>query len=145
MRFLRKQDLTQEATLLRTPLPEYPPGTFLRTENGCFYVVRLKSGTAVRYAVLTDRVLQSYNPVKVVEASEAHPAVAKLRVLGKLKFRDGSLLYSQASGRMYLVSEHKLRHIVNPDWLSHLGFKREEAVWVSLDEINLHEKGEPLN
>jgi hypothetical protein len=61
-----------------------------------------------------------------------------------MKFRNGSLLYSQASGRMYLVSANKLRHIINPDVLTALGRKRSAAVWVSLDEINLHEKGEPL-
>jgi hypothetical protein len=62
-----------------------------------------------------------------------------------MKFRNGSLLYSQASGNMYLVSDNKLRHITNPDWLTYLGARRADAVWVSLAEINLHEKGEPLN
>ena len=120
----------------------YPPGTFLRTENGYFYVVKLSTGRTVLYSILTTRVLDSWRPVKVVFAPEES---INIPVLGKLKFRDGSLLYSQASGRMYLVSEHKLRHITNPDWLAHLGFSRQDAVWVSLDEINLHEKGEPLN
>jgi hypothetical protein len=126
-------------------LTEYPPGTFLRTENGVYYVVRLKSGRAVRYKVLTERVLESWNPHAVVNTSEDHPAVKSLSVLGRLKFRDGSLLYSQATGKMYLVSEYKLRHITNPDWLDHLGLRRQDAVWVSKDEINLHEEGDPLN
>lgn len=62
-----------------------------------------------------------------------------------MKFRNGSLLYCQADGKMYLVSENKVRHITNPDVLPNIGAKREDAVWVSLEEINLHEKGVPLN
>lgn len=62
-----------------------------------------------------------------------------------MKFRNGSLLYSQASGKMYLISENKRRHITNPDWLDALAFNRSDAVWVSAAEINLHEEGPPLN
>lgn len=119
----------------------YPPGTFIQTEKGWFYV---KDGST-RLTILTDRLLDSYNPIRVVTTTEGHPAVAPLRVAGKLKFRNGSLLYSHASGKMYLISQGKLRHVTNPDVLTELGFKRSDAVWVSLDEINLHERGEPLN
>jgi len=62
-----------------------------------------------------------------------------------MKFRNGSLLFSQSTGRMYLVSEGRLRHITNPDVLAALGFTRSDAVWVSKSEINLHEMGEELS
>lgn len=94
---------------------------------------------------ITDRVLESWAPQRIIETSEAEPAVQRLRVSSKMKFRNGSLLYSQASGKMYLVSDSKLRHITNPDVLEGLGAQRDDAVWVGMDEINLHEMGEPLN
>jgi hypothetical protein len=71
--------------------------------------------------------------------------VSSYRVAGKMKFRNGSLLYSQASGKMYLVSEGKIRHIRNPDILTLIGAVRDEAVWVSSAEIKLHEEGETLD
>ncbi len=62
-----------------------------------------------------------------------------------MKFRNGSLLYSQADGKMYLISDNKARHITSPDILTGLGIRRQDAVWVSEDEIKLHEEGAPLN
>lgn len=122
-------------------ISSYPPGTFIRTEVNTYYVLN----ESKRLPVNTDRILDSWNPNKVVETREDHPAVKRLKVGVPLKFRNGSLLYSHASGRMYLIVNGKLRHITNPDILDALGYHRSEAVWVSLDEINLHEKGEPLN
>lgn len=126
----------------KTPnnLTFYPAGTFLHTEQGYFYVVKPDK----RFRFITERCMQSWNPIKIIEASEQDAAVKRLRIASKMKFRDGSLLYSHASGKMYLVSNHLLRHITNPDWLPHLGFDRNEATWVSEAEINLHELGAPL-
>lgn len=124
-------------TLRRT---EFPPGTYLLTEKGYFFV----QSTTKRYRFSTRRVLDSWAPQRIVEASEAEPGVKKLKVAAKMRFRNGSLLYSQANGKMYLISENKRRHITNPDWLENLSLNRRDAVWVSDDEINLHEEGEPL-
>lgn len=132
---MKRQSKTQKT------LSEYPVGIFLETEKGYFYV----SAPGKRMKFTTKRVLDSWSPQKVVQASESWPAVQRLRVSSKMKFRNGSLLHCQADGKMYLVSEHKLRHIKNPDVLDGLNRKRTEAVWVSEDEINLHEKGEPLD
>lgn len=120
---------------------ELPRGTFLKTEAGYFYVMSLTS----RYKFITKRVLDSWSPQRLVELPESHPSVTNLKVFSKMKFRDGSLLYSQANGKMYLVSDKKLRHIVSPDILTSLNLKRNEAVWVSEAEIKLHEEGAPLS
>jgi hypothetical protein len=117
----------------------YPDNTFVHTENGYFYIP--KQGT--RYRLLTKRVLDSWAPHRVVETSEV--ALATYRVAAKMKFRNGSLLYSQASGKMYLVSGNKIRHVRNPDVLPLIGAERSEAVWVSSAELKLHEEGEPLD
>lgn len=122
-------------------LKEIPAGTFIRTEKGYFYVY---SNTR-RYPFPTLRCMQSWSPQRVLKLSEDTPAVKKLKTIGKMKFRDGSLLANLADGKLYLVSEKKVRHITNPDVLVNLGIDRYRAVWVSDAEIKLHEEGEPLN
>lgn len=124
--------------LLPSEPVEYPSGVFIHTEKGYFYIVSPDK----RFRIITQRVLNSWSPQVVIETTEV--AVKKYRIAAKMKFRNGSLLYSQSDGKMYLVSNNKLRHIVNPDVLPRLARTRSEAVWVSQDEINLHEKGEVL-
>lgn len=122
-------------------LSEYPSGTFIQTEKGDFYV----HSTTERYRFITKRCLNSWSPHRIVKTTEDHPAVKKLRIIAKMKFRNGSLLYSQPDGKMYLVSEGKLRHIISPDVLSQLSMERKEAVWVSEEEIKLHQMGRELS
>lgn len=122
-------------------IERYPAGTYVQTERGYFYILSDKK----RLPISTKRCLDSWNPIRLVQSSEDHRAISSLIIGLPLKFRNGSLLYSQASGKMYLISQGALRHVTNPDVLSALGFRGREAVAVSLDEINLHEKGEPLN
>lgn len=124
---------------LPTTPQKYPDGTFLETEKGYFYI----AAPGKRYRIITKRILDSWAPHRVAASTEA--ALSSYRVAAKMKFRNGSLLYSQASGKMYLVSANQIRHIRNPDVLHLIGASRNEAVWVSAAEIKLHEEGEPLD
>lgn len=117
-----------------------PPGSFIKTEAGLFYV----HTPGKRKKFISSRVLDSWSPPRVLELSEKHKNVASLVLVGKMLFRDGSLLYHSATGSIYLVSGFKLRLIDNPDYLSLLGVKQHDAVWVSSQEIQLHEMGENL-
>lgn len=128
-----KQSKTQ------TTLTEYPQGTFVKTEKGYFYIVSSNK----RFRFISKRVVDSWAPQRIVETTEEN--LSKYRVGAKMKFRAGSLLWCQADGKMYLVSDNKVRHITSPDILSGLGAKHHDAVWVSLEEINLHDQGDPLN
>lgn len=119
----------------------YPSGTFISTEQGYFYVVN----PTKRFRITTQRVLDSWNPARVVQASEGDDAVKRLKVgVTKMKFRSGALIQNQEDGKLYLVSDNKLRHIQDPDWLAALGASRNDAVWVSKSEIEIHDMGEPL-
>lgn len=118
---------------------EIPVGSFIKTEKGYFYV----QSSNRRYRFTTDRVLQSWSPQRIIECSEDNTAVMKLKIFAKMQFRNGSLLYSQSDGNMYLVSENKLRPITNANWLNY--FDRKDAVWVSQEEMNLHDMGAPLS
>lgn len=132
MRLFKKKRLPTSPT-------KYPNGTFIETEDGYFYIAT----DTKRYKITTRRVLDSWSPHRVTQSTEA--ALSKYRIASKLKFRNGSLLYSQSDGKMYLVSDQKIRHIRNPDVLDLIGAVRADAVWVSEAEIKLHEEGVPLD
>lgn len=121
-------------------IDSYPAGTFITTEKGTYFVNGPK-----RLPFITQRVLDSWSPIRIIKTTEDHPAVKSLKVGMPMKFRNGSLLYSHASGRMYLIIQGRLRHVTNPDVIEALGFSRSDALPVSLAEINLHEKGEAIN
>lgn len=64
--------------------------------------------------------------------------------MGKLGFRVGSLIHNVADGKIYLVSENKLRHIQSPEALDLIGAVYDDAMTVSDADVKLHEIGEPL-
>lgn len=122
------------------PLNEFPLGTFFKTEKGYFLV----HSSTKRYRFTSLRVLASWAPQRVVKASEQDPAVQRLRIVAKMKFRNGSLIWSLSDGRLYLIDSGKRRHIRNPDVLTMLGATKDDATVVSQEEIELHEIGEDL-
>lgn len=118
---------------------EYPAGLFVNTEKGYFYI----ASPTKRFRVLNRRILASWSPQRVIETSEA--AVANYRIVAKLKYRNGSLIYNFADAKLYLISEGKRRHITNPDVLDRLNLDKRHAIRVSQVEVNLHEEGASLN
>jgi len=128
----------KKSNLPETPV-EYPIGSFIKTEKGYFYI----ADNTKRYRLISERVLASWRPHRVIVTSEA--AGSKYRIAAKLKFRNGSLIHNIADGKIYLVVEGKRRHITSPDVLVRIGATSKEVVSVSLDEIKLHEEGVPLN
>lgn len=61
-----------------------------------------------------------------------------------MKFRNGSLIWNIADGTIYLIESGKRRAIISPDALTRIGAVYDDAVPVSLAEIQLHESGEEL-
>lgn len=136
--FRRKQTPT------KTEPPKLIVGSFIETEAGVFYIKKSKISGILRHPV-TPRVLKSWAPISISRVSEGSACLKNIKLsINPLMFRNGSLIYSQSDGKMYLVSEYKLRHITNPDWLQWLGLERSDAMWVSKSEIEIHEIGEPL-
>jgi hypothetical protein len=130
---------------LTTATTRYPNGTFIETEKGFFYILN----PTKRYRIISQRVLNSWNPHRVVKTTEA--AVSKYRISAKLKFRNGSLIWNISDGKIYLIEDGKRRWLKNPDWFNILGldptdlkFNMSKIQHVSADEISLHELGEDL-
>lgn len=130
--------LRRKSTELPTEPTKYPSGVYIHTEKGYFLI----KDADKRSRITTPRVLASWAPQRVVRTTEA--AVAGYRIVSKLRFRNGSLIYSIADGKMYLIENGVRRHIVNPDVLTLIGATTKDVVTVSLDEINLHPEGASL-
>ena len=67
-----------------------------------------------------------------------------MKLAGKLGFRDGSLIKNIADGKMYLVSQNKRRHIVDPDSFDRYGLDRSKVIEVSELEAAAHDLGDNL-
>ena len=71
-------------------------------------------------------------------------SLSGIKIAGKLGFRDGTLIKNIADGKMYLISQNKKRHIIDPDTFNRYGLNRSKLIEVSEIETNAHEIGEPL-
>ena len=114
----------------------FPSCIAVKTDKDTYWI---KDGK--RYRLISNRAAQSWCFTTVL-ATEA--ALAGIKLVGKLGFRDGSLIKNLADGKMYLVSQNKLRHIVDPDSFNRYGLDRSKVIEVSDKEISAHDLGENL-
>jgi len=127
---------TTKNTLAISQPTNFPSGIAVKTDKDTYWI---KDGK--RYRLISDRAAQSWCFTTVL-ATEA--ALTGIKLVGKLGFRDGSLIKNLADGRMYLVSQNKLRHIVDPDSFNRYGLDRSKVIEVSDKEISAHDLGENL-
>lgn len=126
---------TQSISTISQPT-NFPSGIAVKTEKSTYWI---KDGK--RYVLISDRATQSWSFTTVL-ATET--ALAGIKLVGKLGFRDGTLIKNVADGKMYLVSQNKLRHIVSPDSFALYGLDRSKMVEVSEKEFLAHDLGETL-
>lgn len=128
---------SKKIRLPKTPIV-YPSGSCVKSEAGVFYI---RNGR--RFRIPTQRVLDSWAFPRIIITSEA--ALSKYRVAGRMGFRDGSLIYNIADGKIYLISDNKKRHITSPEALERIGADIHDATRVSDYEASLQEEGNTLN
>ena len=127
---------TTKSTLIVSQPTNFPSGLAVKTDKATYWI---KDGK--RYKLISDRAAKSWM-FTTVNATEA--ALSGIKLAGKLGFRDGSLIKNIADGKMYLVSQNKLRHIVDPDIFNKYGLDRSKLIEVSEAEIKAHDLGEDL-
>jgi len=125
-----------KSTLIISQPTSFPSGIAVKTDKDTYWI---KDGK--RYRLISDRAAKSWS-FTTVNATEA--ALSGIKLVGKLGFRDGSLIKNLADGKMYLVSQNKLRHIVDPDSFNRYGLDRSKMIEVSDKEISAHDLGENL-
>ena len=135
MQRLRLFKNTQNILIISQPT-NFPSGIAVKTDKATYWI---KDGK--RYKLISDRAAKSWM-FTTVNATEA--ALSGIKLVGKLGFRDGTLIKNIADGKMYLVSQNKLRHIVDPDVFDRYGLDRSIIIEVSEAEIKAHELGENL-
>jgi len=123
-------------TLTISQPTNFPSGLAVKTDKATYWI---KDGK--RYKLISDRAAKSWL-FTTVNATEA--ALSGIKLVGKLGFRDGTLIKNIADGKMYLVSQNKLRHIVDPDIFDRYGLDRSNLIEVSDTEIKAHDIGETL-
>lgn len=125
-----------KSTLIISSPTNFPSGIAVKTDKDTYWI---KDGK--RYKLVSDRAAESWS-FTTVNATEA--ALTGFRVAGKLGFRDGALIKNIADGKIYLVSQNKLRHIVDPDSFTKYGLDRSKVIEVSEAEVSAHDLGEKL-
>lgn len=115
----------------------FPSGLAVKTEKATYWIKDNK-----RYKIISDRAAKSWSFI-TVDATEN--SVSHIKIVGKLGFRDGSLIKNISDSKIYLISQNKKRHIVSPDVFSRYGLDRNAIIEVSDAESNMHTLGEDLN
>lgn len=133
---LRKKQKKNIQTPLITLPTNFPSGIAVKTDKATYWI---KDGK--RFRLISDRAEQSWLFTTVYAAESA---LVNFKVVGKLGFRDGTLIKNIADGRIYLISQNKRRHIVNPDSFDLYGLNRSSIIEVSEIETNMHDIGEDL-
>ena len=126
---------TQPVSIVSEPT-NFPSGIAVKTDKATYWIKDSK-----RYKLVSDRAASSWM-FTTVNATEN--AVSKIKLVGKLGFRDGTLIKDISDGKMYLVSQNKRRHIVSPDVFDIFGLDRSLMIEVSNSEAIVHELGEEL-
>ena len=114
----------------------FPSGLAVKTEKATYWI---KDGK--RFKLISDRAEKSWM-FSTVKATES--AVAGMKLVGKLGFRDGTLIKNISDGKMYLISQNKRRHIKSPDSFILYGLDRSSMIEVSEMEADMHDIGEDL-
>ena len=123
-------------SILITSPTSFPSGLAVKTEKATYWI---KDGK--RFKIISDRAEKSWM-FATVNATES--ALSGIKLAGKLGFRDGTLIKNIADGKIYLISQNKRRHIVDPDSFDKFGLDRSKVVEVSAFESSMHELGEEL-
>jgi hypothetical protein len=118
------------------PPTNFPSGIAVKTEKATYWI---KDGK--RFKIVSDRAEKSWS-FTTVNATEG--SLINIKLVGSLVFRDGTLIKNIADGKIYLISQNKKRHIVDPDSFDKFGLDRSKVIEVSAFEVSMHELGENL-
>jgi hypothetical protein len=124
----------KKSTKITKDAPFVPSG-LIGSNAGSFYYVKGNK----RFKFVSERAMQSWClPVLKVNASFLN----KLTSGGTLGFRDGSLVKDISDGKIYLISDSKRRHVVNPDVLQWID---TEIIDAGQKEVLVHQEGESID
>lgn len=127
MKLFKKEKILKNYNLV------VPSGLIANTEKGFFYIKGEK-----RFKFISDRAKDSWS-LPIIKTSES--ILIKYPIVGVLGFRDGTLVKDISDGRIYLISDSKRRHVIDPDVLEWLN---AEIIQIGQKELFVHSEGEKL-
>jgi len=125
--FKKKQKQTKNYT------PIVPSGLIAHTEKGYFYIKGKK-----RFRFVSERAMISWD-LPVVQTIEA--TLLDVQISGMMGFRDGTLVKDISDSKIYLISDSKRRHVMDPDVLEWIN---KEVISIGQKELFVHTEGEKL-
>lgn len=131
----KKQPKNIQPALIALPT-NFPSGIAVKTDKAIYWIKDNK-----RFRLISERAAESW-VFTTVSATEG--SLVNIKLAGKLGFRDGTLIKNIADGKLYLISQNKKRHIVDPDTFIKYGLDRSKVIEVSEAEANMHDIGENL-
>lgn len=132
---MKKRFKNTKKNLITLPT-NFPSGLAVKTDKATYWI---KDGK--RFKLISDRAALSWL-FTTIDATEE--SVSGMKIVGKLGFRDGTLIKDISNGKMYLISQNKRRHIVSPDSFDRYGLDRSKIIEVSALESEMHDLGENL-
>ena len=114
--------------------PVVPSGLIAHTEKGYFYIKGKK-----RFKFVSERAMSTW-ALPVIKTKEEK--LTGFALMGTLGLRDGTVAKDISDGKIYLISDAKRRHIVNPDILEWIN---ATIIDVGQKEILVHSEGDPLD
>jgi hypothetical protein len=134
MNILKAFQKKQQPQITKSFTPIVPSGLIALTEKGYFYIKGKK-----RFKFVSERAMSTWN-LPIINTTEQK--LAGITVMGTLGLRDGSLVKDISDSKIYLISDNKKRHIINPDVLLWIN---SSIIEVSQKDILVHEDGDPLD
>jgi hypothetical protein len=113
--------------------PIVPSGLIAYTESGYFYIKGAK-----KFSFISERAMKSWN-LPIIKTKDA--ILSGIPRSGILGFRDGTLVKDISDGKIYLISDSKRRHVIDPDVLEWLNI---EIIQIGQKELFVHAEGEKL-
>ena len=113
--------------------PLVPSGLIASTEKGYFYIKGEK-----KFKFVSERAMLTWS-LPIVKTSDN--MLNKLVTAGVLGFRDGTLVKDISDSKIYLISDSKRRHIINPDVLEWIN---ADVIQAGQKEVLVHVEGENL-
>lgn len=112
-----------------------PTGSAIKTDSGWFYIKGNK-----KFRILSERILDSWKFDRVIYVTES--CAARYKTMGKLGFREGTVIKDIYTNELFLISDNQKRQISSPDVLTNLDI--ENIVTVSHEEAGIHVRGEDI-
>lgn len=133
----KKRSRNIQTTLPISQQTNFPSGIAVKTDKATYWI---KDGK--RFKLISERAENSW---MFTTALATENAISHIKLVGKLGFRDGSLIKNIADGKIYLISQNKRRHITSPDIFLRYGLDKNKIIEVSDMEVNMHLLGDDLD